>query len=235
MGKMISRTDPVILQAGNSLGYNILSQTTNTLITNAIFGQKTELSDIFGIVAGASMGSILPKYKALNAKPLVNTLAETGYNTVRGAATGAVRGGIDAIIHKDARYIYQDAIGGAISGGVKTLMNNLIFGAPFVRKESYGVDSYHRSGGLASLLSLGAGLTMGNNCWIYNRNSMNVPNHEDYHVIQQGIIEEGWANFYARIVYEYIKYGFNGSYKTEGTLEYWADQYESLRKINRGL
>jgi hypothetical protein len=162
-------------------------------------------------------------------------LAETGFNTVRGAATGVVRGGIDAIIHKDARYIYQDAIGGAISGGVKTLMNNLIFGAPFVRKESYGVDSYHRSGGLASLLSFGAGLTIGNNCWVYNRNSMNVSNHEDYHVVQQSIIEEGWANFYARIIYEYIKYGFNGSYNTEGTLEYWANQYEYLRKINRGL
>lgn len=46
-------------------------------------------------------------------------------------------------------------------------------------------------------------------------------------------MEGGWADFYGKIVYEYLKYGFNNSYKTEGTLEYWADQYELLRFLNR--
>ena len=100
-----------VTQAGNTFGYNLLSQTANSIITNGVFGQETKLSDIVGITIGASFGSILPKYKAINAKPIVNTLAETGFNTLRGAAIGAVRGGIDAIIHKDLRYspIYKAA------------------------------------------------------------------------------------------------------------------------------
>ena len=222
-----------ITQAGNSLGYNILSQTTNTLITNAIFGQRTELSDILGIVAGASMGSILPKYKALNAKPLVNTLAETGFNTVRGAATGVVRGGIDAIIHKDARYIYQDAIGGAISGGVKTLMNNAIFGAPYKTVKINGIKGLYRTGGLANIINnrllnspMGDGLTMGRNMYIRNgQTDINTMNHEGYHIVQQLTERGGWADFYGKVIAEQLFLG-RDAYITPDKLEYNARGFE---------
>ena len=45
---------------------------------------------MIGIVAGAAVGTVLPKYKAIEAKPIVYTLAETGFNAARGAATGVV-------------------------------------------------------------------------------------------------------------------------------------------------
>lgn len=203
-----------VTQAGNSLGYNILSQTTNTIITNSIFGQKTELSDLFGIVAGASIGSILPKYKALNAKPLVNTLAETGFNTVRGAATGVVRGGIDAIIHKDARYIYQDAIGGAISGGVKTLMNNLIFGAPFKPNPQYGVKGSYRTGGLSNILmnlyKHGGGITLGEQMYVTDSDYEYLLNHELGHVKDQLEAKYGgWAGMYGLLISKMLFQGIN--------------------------
>ena len=227
-----------IAQAGNSLGYNILSQTTNTLITNAVFGQKTELSDIFGIAVGAAAGSLLPKYKALNAKPLVNTLAETGFNTVRGAATGVVRGGLDAIIHKDARYIYQDAIGGAISGGVKTLMNNLIFGAPYKTVNINGTKGLYRTGGLANIINnrilnrpIGDGLTMGRNMYIRNgQTDINTMNHEGYHIVQQLAERGGWADFYGKVIAEQLFLGVS-AYLTPGRLEYDAKIFEDSQNI----
>ena len=214
---------------GNSLGYNILSQTANTVITNTVFGNRMKLNDIFGIVAGAAAGTALPKYKAIKAKPLVNTLAETGFNTIRGAATGVVKGGVDAIIKDDFRYFYMDIAGGALSGFSKTIANNIVFGAPFVRQLTYGIQNYQRSGGLASFLKLGGGLTMGNNSWVISKGDIDASYHEDWHVVQQSTIEGGWADFYSEIVYEYLKYGFKNSYHTEGALEYWADQYMFLR------
>jgi hypothetical protein len=46
--------------------------------------------------------------------------------------------------------------------------------------------------------------------------------HENYHIQQQNQI--GWANFYGRTLYEYMKYGAD-VYNVEGTLEYDADAY----------
>lgn len=47
--------------------------------------------------------------------------------------------------------------------------------------------------------------------------------HENMHVQQQNIL--GWANFYGRIIIEYLRYGFYNSYRQQGTLEYNADEY----------
>ena len=217
-----------VTNIGNSLGYNILSQTTNSVITNAVFGQKTDLVDVFGIVAGAAGASFLPKFKALKAKPIVNTLAETGLNTVRGAATGLVRGGIDAIIHKNARYIYTDAIGGAISGGMKTILNNAIFGAPYMTASIEGAHSTYRTGGLANFINnkllakpLGEGLTLGTNMYVrQGMNDIGTMNHEGYHVNQQ--MDMGWASFYGNLAQDYLSNGFG-----KGPLEDGAYRFET--------
>jgi hypothetical protein len=47
--------------------------------------------------------------------------------------------------------------------------------------------------------------------------------HETAHYDQQ--INMGFANFYARTFYEYLKYGFRNVYDVPGTLEYNADKY----------
>ena len=216
-----------VANIGNSLGYNILSQTTSSVITNAVFGQKTDLNDVFGIVAGAAAASFLPTFKALKAKPVINTLAETGFNTVRGAASGVIRGGLDAIIHKDARYIYTDAIGGAISGGVKTLLNNAIFGAPYRTTSIEGAHSTYRTGGLANFINnkllakpLGEGLTLGTNMYVrQGMNDIGTMNHEGYHVYQQ--MEMGWTGFYGNLARDYLSNRFG-----YGPLEKEAYRFE---------
>lgn len=213
---------------GNSLGYNILSQTANTVITNTVFGNNIKWNDIFGIVAGAAAGTALPKYTAIKAKPLVNTLAETGFNTVRGAATGAIKGCVDAIIKNDSRYFYMDMVGGALSGFSRTIATNVVFGAPFER-QSFGIKNHQRTGGIASLLKLGRGLTMGTSSWVVSKDDIDTSYHEDWHVVQQSIIGGGWADFYNTIGLEYLEYGFKNSYHTEGSLEYWANQYMFFR------
>ncbi len=221
-----------VTQAGNTFGYNLLSQTANSIITNGVFGQETKLSDIVGITIGASFGSILPKYKAINAKPIVNTLAETGFNTLRGAAIGAVRGGIDAIIHKDLRYIYQDALGGAISGGAKTLMNNLIFGAPFKPNPKFGIEGYYRTGGFSNfimnLAKHGGGLTLGEQMYVTDPDNEYLLNHELGHVNDQLDAQyEGWAGMYGLLIPKMI---FQG--RDNNDFDKRIDQYlEKCKKL----
>lgn len=206
---------------GNSLGYNILSQTANTVITNTLFGNKMELNDIFGIVAGAAAGTALPKYKAIKAKPFVNTLAETGFNTVRGAATGAIKGSVDAIIKKDFRYLYMDIAGGALSGFSRTIANNIVFGAPYKTVDINGTEVIYRSGGISSFLDKGFGLTLGRNIWVNNgNNDIGTMNHEGVHVLQQD--HRGWADFYLSIAIEYYNDG-----TTDGYLEQEAFKFEA--------
>ena len=48
--------------------------------------------------------------------------------------------------------------------------------------------------------------------------------HEFYHVAD--IEKMGWASFYGRWFVEMLKYGFNGAYNHEGTLENDAKLHE---------
>jgi hypothetical protein len=152
----------------------------------------------------------------------VNTLAETGFNTVRGAATGVVKGGVDAIIKADFRYFYMDIAGSALSGFSRTVANNIVFGAPYKTVSIKGAQSTYRTGGLANYVNnkilnkpLGEGLTLGTN--MYVRQGIidyETMNHEGYHVYQQ--MNMGWANFYGSLALEYRHYGFgNGPLEDE--------------------
>ena len=69
---------------------------------------------------------------------------------------------------------------------------------------------------------------MGRNIFVTNPYS-NIPYHENYHL--QDIDRLGWIRFYSTILHEYQKYGFHGSYNQEGSLEWNADKYMSI-KIN---
>ena len=51
-------------------------------------------------------------------------------------------------------------------------------------------------------------------------------------IIRQDINRMGWANFYARTLHEYFKYGFPKVYEIKNTLEWNADQYMDYRNKN---
>ncbi len=214
---------------GNSFGYNMLSNISNTMITNAIFGYDTEWSNILPIIGGAAVGSALPNFKGIKGSKFMNGLAEVGYNTLRGTATGLAAGTINAAIKQDPNQIWQGMLGGAIGGMSRSIIMNMLFGAPYQVGNTYGVEGLYRSGGAADFIDKlikGAGITLGRN--IHVRSDLDADMlehtkyHENYHIQQQNQI--GWANFYGRTLYEYMKYGAD-VYNVEGTLEFDADAY----------
>ena len=223
---------------GNSVGYNMLSGVANTAATNAIFGNDMNWSDIYSVIGGSAIGIVIPTFKGVNGGKLANSLAEIGYNSMRGTATGLTSGVVNAIAYKDPDRIWQDAVGGAISGVSRSIAMDVIFGAPYKVEKSYGAEGLYRGGGLSILLMKGGGITLGRNMYVNSRNDEEGTRfHENYHIQQQN--QMGWANFYGRTIQEYSQYGFfdpmDNVYTTKGTLEYKADEYRNrMMKIPWG-
>ena len=220
---------------GNSFGYNMVSQIANSTITNVVFGQGFDYNSLLGIATGALVGTMIPSYSAFNGSQFANGMAEIGYNTMRGAVTGLASGFVDSSLYGNPGLIWQNAVGGAISGGSRSILMNAIFGAPYYTSKSYGKEGLYRRGGLSSFVIKkmhreGGGLTMGRNMFTNTTNNEFVADandlryHENAHLQQQ--LHFGFSKFYYQIIKEYIRYGFNQSYDTPGTLEYNADEYE---------
>lgn len=222
---------------GNSFGYNMLSNISNTMITNAIFGYDMEWSNILPIIGGAAVGSALPNFKGIKGSKFMNGLAEIGYNTLRGTATGLAAGTINAAIKQDPNQIWQGMLGGAIGGMSRSIIMNMLFGAPYQVGNTYGVEGLYRSGGIADFIDKlieGAGITLGRNIHVQSDldeyKLEHTKYHENYHIQQQNQI--GWANFYGRTLYEYMRYGVRGMtsvYYAVGTLEKAADDYADFQ------
>ena len=220
----------------NSLGFNLLSQTSSTVMTNTIYGNKTNLKGLIPAFAGALAGTALPKYKATYTSWLKNFSKEIIHNTLRGVGTGFVEGLTSAAIYKDPKRIYQCVIGGAISGFGRTIASDIIIGVP-IRSYSmnYGIpgEGTYRSGGLFKLIgkNFGYGLTIGSNYLVYDE-SVSTEKHEWYHIYQQ--YKMGWSSFYGRISLEYINHLNNLSkmYENVETLEGKADLFENQSIIS---
>ena len=225
---------------GNSFGYNMVSQIANSTITNVVFGQGFDYNSLLGIATGALVGTMIPSYSAFNGSQFANGMAEIGYNTMRGAVTGLASGFVDSSLYGNPGLIWQNAVGGAISGGSRSILMNAIFGAPYYTSKSYGKEGLYRRGGLSSFVIKkmhreGGGLTMGRNMFTNTTNNEFVADandlryHENAHLQQQ--LHFGFSKFYYQIIKEYIRYGFNQSYDTPGTLEYNADEYEKTHVL----
>lgn len=225
---------------GNSFGYSLLSNAASGTVTNAIYGNSITLGSMGGIVAGGLIGSVLPRYNALSGGAFKNTLAETGINVGRGAVTGFASGLAMSAIDNNKNAIWQNTVGGAISGAGSTLATIGIFGAGKIVDDSYishGKDRpVHRSGGLASLFYSEAGISWGRTAYSGKDSYASVSIHESYHYQQQK--ELGFANFYGRTVKEYInafiKHGdWQAVYEMDNTLEKAATEFEYKWRNNR--
>lgn len=158
---------------------------------------------------GALVGTMIPSYSAFNGSQFANGMAEIGYNTMRGAVTGLASGFVDSSLYGNPGLIWQNAVGGAISGGSRSILMNAIFGAPYKPEEiDYKADGLFRGGGLADLISgTGNGVTIGRNLYTNSEITSNetydgVRFHETRHLLQQN--ELGFAKFYGEILKEYI-------------------------------
>lgn len=221
---------------GNTFGYNMLSEISNITLTNYVFGNDVNLKSMISMTAGALTGSFLPTFKGgVRGQNIKNAILETGFNTARGAATGLVTGGVDALINKDADYIWQGMAGGAMGGAGRSILMNLAFGAPYkakaIFKDENGekeIPALQRDGGI---LNIWGDITIGRNA-----NSVNGLHrkHESIHVLQQEQI--GWATFYGRTISEYIsafiKTGrWDSVYDIPGTLENYAKHHSENIKF----
>ena len=220
---------------GNQLAYGLLSSTSNYFITSAIYGEKISFAGIPGIVVGAAVNSSLPTFSPSGSNPFVNALSEITFNTVRGAITGFASGTINAMVHDDPSLVLKGAAGGAISGFARSAIQNAAFGAPYKPERVYSsdanIDIVYRKGGLAQYFP-GAGIALGR--YVYTDDELarrkggeRLMQANRYHETEhmQQINRMGWANFYGRTIYEYLRYGFKGAYHNKTTLEWQADEY----------
>ncbi|MDD6209954.1 MAG: hypothetical protein PUB21_05040, partial [Bacteroidales bacterium] len=114
---------------GNTIGYNILTQTGSSVITNTMFGNDLTWGSAAGIISGGVFGAVLPGFNGVNGGRFVNGLAEMGFNSVRTAFTGFVSGLTQAGIDRDPSAIWQNTAAGAINGLASSLAVIATFGA----------------------------------------------------------------------------------------------------------
>ena len=93
---------------------------------------------------------------------------------------------------------------------------------------SYGAEGIYRKGGIAGMLGIGYGVTLGTHVYTYEKKLApdyitTLRFHENYHV--QQINDMGLAKFYGTLFKEYMKYGFYESYNRKGSLEYNATDH----------
>ncbi|NDW17681.1 hypothetical protein D0T53_01965 [Dysgonomonas sp. 216] len=212
----------------NNLGYNILSQTTSTALTNTIFDNDITWGGIAGSVIGGFVSSQLPNFSGVQGGAFKNGMAEIGFNSVRGAVTGLYSGAVQGAIDNNPNAMWQGALGGAINGASNSMLNIATMGSTYIPDpeiycELGDYGQVYRGGSV--FMRKGEGITIGRNAVTkltgdtdYDRYLIH---HETEHIIQ--IQKKGFAPFYKRVLSEYKKYGLSNVYNIGGTLDYAAD------------
>ena len=238
LGGTIGYTGTLLNISGNNVGFNMLGQVSNTIITNTVFNESTGVNDMLGIAFGTILGSALPKYTPSGKNLFANAVKETIANTARGGITGLARGAIDYAIKGDKKYLYEDFIGGAISGFSRSVLNNIVMGAPYTDATVEGQKVLFRTGGLFQALSIfhqKSGITLGANAQVKDKD-IDTQNHELYHFIQEQSKEYGgWSGFYGSYFFELFKYFGKNQYNIPGTIEFNAKQFEwQMKRVRFG-
>ena len=221
----------------SSIGYKLLSQTTNSIITNTIYNNNISLLQMPGIVFGAAFNSVLPDYEAVDGGWFKNIANEMGHNVITGLSSGIVHGVVQAPIDGNADIVPQSIISGALSAFSRTALMDILMGAPFKNDLFEAKGGLFRQGGLFGLIAkipkdmYGGGLTLGRNMWVNpdypsKKGNLQLLCHEYCHFVQLHD-NYGWTGFYSRYLYEVVKFFFveGKQYGAKGTLDYEADQY----------
>ncbi len=226
---------------GNSLGYGILNQAASNALTNTMFGNDLTWGSVAGSLVGGLAGAGLPNFTGIEGGAFKNAIAEIGFNSAKGAFSGFYSGVTQAAIDKNPDALWQNTLGGAISGASTSLMNIALLGPAYKPHDTYyshdrEEQSTYRKGGL--LLRDGAGINLGRSLGTSGEGDVRIRTevHESTHLWQQR--KMGWANFYGKTITSYVseffKYGtIDYLYNTHGTLEWQADKarYYYMRNI----
>lgn len=221
---------------GNKIGYNMLSQISNTMVTNKIFGNSFDVKGIFGMLTGSLVGAFMPSFRGgIKGQLFKNLLKDTGYNTLKGVATGSISGITNAFVYDDADMVWQGMAGGAISGAARSIVSDLVLGSPYKATTIHysnknSIDGrvvpalYREKGLFTSLINIKDhfhGVTIGRNAVTFVDDKW-VAGHEAMHVLQQE--QQGWANFYGRYAWEVFDFYVLGNDKNYD----WGNKERSI-------
>ena len=151
--------------------------------------KKMKRTYLFKMLGGMALGTVLPNYKATQGGWLRNSVGETLHNTARGLTTGAAQGLADWAVKGNSKYFFQSVVGGALSGGARTIAMNAIFGAPYIPNDLFAQENgLYRSGGFMSFINkiLGrtSGVVLGNNIGFSSEQNEEIKYHEYAHILQ---------------------------------------------------
>jgi hypothetical protein len=195
-------------QFGNSFAYGMLSQTSSSLITNAIYGNSITWGSAAGSIAGSFLSASMPTFKGVKGGWLKNAGAEIGVSMAKGAYVGAFSGTVRGVVDNDPNAMIQGMVGGAISGGSGALLRIGTMGPTFIPDpdiyceiEDFG--QIHRTGLLLRAITVGNNAVGLESRGKYSFDQIReIRHHEGYHVGQ--INELGVFGFYSRIASQYI-------------------------------
>ena len=217
----------------NSYGYKLITQVTNSIITNSLFGEHPSLRQIAGIIISSAFATSLPTFQATSENVFTNAIRELGINSLNGFLTGTVQGIAQFSLGGNPQEMIQSMIVGTMSGLVRTGLMDAITGTP---RKIEGIDTQggvFRKGGLFSLImkKFGVkGMTIGKNMWVDSvepskSNINHLFYHELAHVNQQ--TNMGWAAFYGKYIMEWLTSSIRkeNMYTTPGYLDYAAEHY----------
>ncbi|MEL6848197.1 MAG: FG-GAP-like repeat-containing protein, partial [Bacteroidota bacterium] len=216
---------------GQSLGYNILTNVASNTATTLAFGGEVSTGDVFGMVVGGILGAGIGNFNGVKGGALKNIGAELAFRIGKGGITGGVGGAIGSAIDGEnvVEGMLMGAQNGAIAGGTMATLNILTMGAAYVPAKKYGDFGrdrpvYRRGTFLTRALAKpGSGMALGRNLITHefrkphpDHPTLNYLEYNEYlrahetgHFQQQR--DMGFANFYAKILHEYITVGFVNS------------------------
>lgn len=225
----------------NSMATNILTTTASYSASAAIMGDPITLNGMIGATVGGMVGGLIPGYQAVDGGSLVNIGAEIGYNSLRGAFSGGIGGGVASVLSGEdfGKGFLNGAKWGvagevaqtglqiiAFGNAIKPTDKNTVKALEEMEKDftsvSKGIGSYgpvYRSGGLWSVFAPNTDIVMGRNI-VMSQEDQALYVHETAHYYQQN--EMGWANFQGRGAYE--QWFVSRPYTTPGNIEFAARQ-----------
>ena len=211
------------------------------------FGNAITPGTLLGGVVGGIVGGNLGNFTGVSGGAIKNAVAEIGFNTLKGMATGAVGGGVGAFM--DGGDVLEGAVNGArygaIGGAVGSSLMIATFGAtikPSLTVQNkiseindfFGISGSYapvfRRGGLyeavGDLLGTARGVTWGRNL-VVPKNDYETYIHEYIHYIQQ--VKTGWGLMQGKGIIEQTRSTlsriFGGTYNpyyVPGTNEFQA-------------
>jgi hypothetical protein len=206
---------------------------------------------LYGGMGGAISGGIGSAFGSFTGVPgsaFKNTIAEMGYSTLKGAASGLAGGSVMAIASGDPSYFWKGAAFGAAFGAGMAGLRIASMGAAIIPPEQdvnrFSVDDevmgvtrdnapVYRRGGIASIIA-GGGITIGRNLVVPRRFSWMDPDwyyetlaHERAHYYQ--MLYLGKVAYYSRIFRENVlRPGYKYCLNDPTTLEFWAEMYGKI-------